>query len=390
MAGAIVGMGAFAESEADDFGRLVAEDFLELGADEGVVALGVNDEDQVRETVDQAAGEFLLLVKLLFDGAALGDVHQRALITNDAAAGVADGGSGVEAIDGLAILAAEGDFAALGAGLAIDFASEGGALGFVNENFGDFLGEELFLGAVAEHVDERGIDLEDFVLGRDDVDAFLQSFEEFGEAGLAALHGGDVAGEDGDAVDFVAADHGVRDAIEEVNHVALLEADLNDAGPDAALEESGLAAFENFDGMPVGVLEEVGEAAPDDFLKGLAEEIGEAAVYSANFAVESHGEKDVVERIDQVAEALLGLRNHGEKLVKLLVAGERGVFLVEAADQTSEFGDFLGLFPDVYAEKRDEDNEANGQGLRDTSFRCGANPRISRQRRRSSGREQRK
>jgi len=56
---------------------------------------------------------------------------------------------------------------------------------------------------------------------------FLQGFEEFGEAGLAALHRGDVAGENGDAVHLAVAKHGVGDAIEKVDGRCVFEADLN-------------------------------------------------------------------------------------------------------------------------------------------------------------------
>ena len=358
---AIVGVRAFAEGETDDLGGFVAEDVFEAGADEGVAPLGIDDEDKVGEAVHQTASEFLLLVELLFHGAAFGEIHERALIADDAAGGVANGGSGVEAIDGLAVFAAERDFAAVGAGFAIDLAGERVALHVVDKNFRDFFGEQLFLGAIAEHIDERGIHFEDFVFRSDDVNAFLEIFEELGEAGFAALHGGDIAGEHGDAVDFLPADHRVGDAIEEVDHVALLEADLHDAGPDAALDEAGLQSFEDFERMAVGILKKISETPANNFLEGLADEIGEAAVDGADFAVEAHGEKDVVEGVDQVTKALLRLGNHGEKMVQLLIAGERGVFLIEAADQAFQFCNFVGLFPDVDAEERDQNDEADGQ-----------------------------
>ena len=99
----------------------IAENFLEPGADKGVVLVGIDDEDKVGETVDKAASEFLLFVEALFHVAALGDIHDGALIADHVAGGVANGGGGVQANEGLAILAAQSDFVALGRGLAIDF-----------------------------------------------------------------------------------------------------------------------------------------------------------------------------------------------------------------------------------------------------------------------------
>src|SRR5208337_1299069 len=73
--GAFVPMGALAEGYADGFRVLITEDFLDPGAGKGVALAGIHHEDQVGETVDEAASEFLLLVKAFFDGAALGDVN---------------------------------------------------------------------------------------------------------------------------------------------------------------------------------------------------------------------------------------------------------------------------------------------------------------------------
>src|SRR5262244_1394076 len=101
-------MGALAKGVADDVGGLVAQHSLEFGADKGVAALRIHNKDEVGEAVNQAAGKLLLLVELLFHGAAFGDVHQGALKADDAAIVVADSGSGVEAMKRLAIFAAQG------------------------------------------------------------------------------------------------------------------------------------------------------------------------------------------------------------------------------------------------------------------------------------------
>ncbi len=160
------------------------------------------------------------------------------MVADDAARGIAHGGSGVEANEGLAIFAVQSDFDAFGNGLVIDFAGDGVALVFVDEDIADALAKEFFTGVVAEHANESRIDLEDFVVGSDDVDAFLQGFEKLGETRFVAAHGSDVASEDGEAVNFAITDHGVGSAIEEVNGVESLDADLDRTIPLAALNEA--------------------------------------------------------------------------------------------------------------------------------------------------------
>src|SRR5208282_5860148 len=331
--GAFVPMGALAEGFADGLGVFITEDFLDPGAGKGVALVGIHHEDQVGEAVNEAASEFLFLVKALFNGAALGDINYGPLIADDAAAGIANDGGGVQAKERLAILAAKCDLVALRRGLMIDFVSKGVALLLVDEDVADVLAEESFLRVVAQHADERGIHLEDLILGGNDVDAFLERFKEFREAGFAAADGGDVAGENGEAVDLVIAEHGVSDAIEEIGGVGALDANLNDTGPVAAFEKPGHRLGNGFRGSFVNVLDELHEMATDDFLEGAADEIGEAAVGSADFAIETKGEEKIVEGVDEIAETLLGFGNHLKELLHLAVAGEAGAFLVEAADE---------------------------------------------------------
>ena len=56
---------------------------MDAGADEAVAFVQINDKDEVRETLQQVALKFFLLPQGLFHGAPLGDVHQRALITDN-------------------------------------------------------------------------------------------------------------------------------------------------------------------------------------------------------------------------------------------------------------------------------------------------------------------
>ena len=85
----------------------------------------------------------------------------------------------------------------------------------------------------------------------------------------------------------------------------------------------------------------------NNFLKRGTNQVGEATVGGADFAVEGDGNQDVVEGVDQVAIALLGALNDREKFVELLVAGRRTVTLLNAADQPTEFGYFMVALPGI-------------------------------------------
>jgi hypothetical protein len=81
------------------------------------------------------------------------------------------------------------------------------------------------------------------------------------------------------------------------------------------------------------VFDQVGEGAADDFLEGSVEEFRETTIGGTDLAVETESQKDVVERVDEVAKALLRPGNHLEKLIELAIARQPGFLLVEASHQ---------------------------------------------------------
>src|SRR5262249_1566292 len=104
-------------------------------------------------------------------------------------------------------------------------------------------------------------------VGRDNVDAFLQRFEQFGEAGFVLAGCRDVTGKDRDAVDLMVADHGVRNAIEVIDGIRTLEANLNHAAPMAAFEEPRQRSVDEYLTIARGFFEEVRDVAANNLLE---------------------------------------------------------------------------------------------------------------------------
>ena len=125
---------------------------------------------------------------------------------------------------------------------------------------------------------------------------------------------------------------------------------MHDAGPVAPLEKARHGAIDQVARFAGGFFEKIAQPAADDLLEAQADEIGEAAIDGAHFAIEGEGEKHVVERVDQVPVALLGALDDGEELIHLLVAGRRGVALLDASDQAAKLGYFLSALPGIQAE----------------------------------------
>src|SRR5882724_64819 len=162
---------------------------------------------------------------------------------------------------------------------------------------------------------------------------------------------------------LIAAQHRVRDAIVVENGVLVFEADLDDARPMPALEKARHGAVDKAARVSGGFFHEIGQGPADDLLEGQADQIGEAAVDGSDVSFQSEREQNVIERIDQVAVALLGALDYGEQLIELPVAGRFGIALLQATNQTAQLGNFPGPLPRVPTEKNYENDQADRQRL---------------------------
>src|SRR5713101_7046198 len=165
-----------------DFFGIEAENFFHARAYKRVLAAGIQHQDKVGEADHQAARKFLLLVKAAFHLAALGDIHYSAVIANHVAGGIAHRASGVQANDLAAILPRESNLAPLDHRLVVHLLPQGAALGFIGQQVREGAGEQVVLGLIAEHADERRVYINEVMVGSRNVDAFLQGLEELGKA----------------------------------------------------------------------------------------------------------------------------------------------------------------------------------------------------------------
>jgi len=122
-------------------------------------------------------------------------------------------------------------------------------------------------------------------------------------------------------------------------------------------------------------LNKFGERTADNLLERRLDEIAEHAVDGANPPVDANRHQDVIEGVDQIAVALLRTGDDVKELVQLFVAGGLGVALLEAAQETAQFGNLAGLLPQVSREKHDQQNQTDGQRLKPEGQRANGTPR---------------
>src|SRR5208282_5890848 len=212
-----------------------------------------------------------------------------------------------------------------------------------------------------------------------DINAFLECLEEFGEARFILAQGGDVAAENGEPVDLVVACHRMSDAIVIANGVLLLETDLDDSGPVAALDETRQCAADQFGAVAAALFEELVNLASDNLLVVGADEIRKAAIHGADFALQRESDEDIVEGIDEVAIALLCAGDDGKELVKLLLGRRRRIPLLQAVHEPAQLRDFLRALPSVGNKKNDDDHQSGKKRFEPLSKTTDGAPRDDRE-----------
>ena len=103
------------------------------------------------------------------------------MIAHHAAGRIAHQRCSVQANDGAAILAKKCHFPPLEHGLGVDLLPKQTALFCIGQQIGERTREEFFLRIVSQHAHQSGIGIQNAVVRRDDVYAFLERLEKLGE-----------------------------------------------------------------------------------------------------------------------------------------------------------------------------------------------------------------
>src|ERR1700694_3522592 len=228
-------MRSAAELRVQGLVGLVTENVSHAGANKCVTPCDVQGKYEIREAVHQAPCEFLLLIEAPLHFAALRDVHHCAVVTNDVPTGVAHYAGSVQADEYAAVFSRKADFAALHDWLSLALLPPLPPLFFIRQNVRKGASRQLILRVIAKHTNQRRIHVNQTLVRRNDVDAFLQGLKEFRKARFILAERGDVSREHRDAMDRLTAHHGMCYAIKVMDRVRDFKADLDDSGPHLAL-----------------------------------------------------------------------------------------------------------------------------------------------------------
>ncbi len=93
---------------------------------------------------------------------------------------------------------------------------------------------------------------------------------------------------------------------------------------------------------------------------GNAENFRDATVYGTQGAIERNGERDVIQRIDQLLEVALRAHNHLAQLIQLLFGGSDSGAILKALQNLLEFRD-LALASEGIGGKQNGKHEESGR-----------------------------
>ena len=86
-----------------------------------------------------------------------------------------------------------------------------------------------------------------------------------------------------------------------------------------------------------GLIEKLVHAMPHKFGVTESENLGDALIHCADFAVQRNRKNQMIEAVDQVSITLPGIRNNFSKLLQLFSAGRRILHLLDSAGIAAQF-----------------------------------------------------
>src|SRR6266567_2665936 len=342
--------------------RLVAQKIASPGTDEGVAFLEIHDENQVRETFQQPAAKLFLLRQLPLHPPPFGDVHQRPLVANDVSRCVPNRPRGIQKDRRLPILAAEFDLPRAHASAIVNRAPQHRLPG-IEVQCRRFHCQKGALLGISQHAYQGRIGVEQLTVGRAEVDALLQGFEQFGEAHLLLAEFGYVAPQDARAYDLVAFDNTVDDAFKIKRPCIVLQPHSHRPGPALFFQKAPQAAFHFFLSR---LLDQIVDLTRNQIGVSQPRQFGDALVHRPQSAVERHRACGVIKGVNQLLEVALRAHDDLAELVELLFRRRRAYVLLQSAQQTFEFADFAPASVGVYREqdRKKYDPNRNGSKLK--------------------------
>src|SRR3984893_2150757 len=320
-----------------------AQQIAAARADKAIPSIQADDQDTIGEALQQIPLKFLLLAQRFFHLAPLGDVHQRALVTDDCAGSIPDGTRRIQKDAGRPILAPQRKLAAALAPPIIRAPPQHRALPRIQIKCAGVEGQKLVPAAAAQHSNQRRVAVKQLALWRAEVDAFVESLEKFGEAALFLALFGHVPGEGADAHDFVTLDDCIQHAVEIKGARVVLDLDANQARPAALFEKAGKTRF---DVASQRFGQKLVDLVAYDVGVGDSQQLGDTAIHCPQSTVERAGKSHVVKRVDEFLEAALGALNDLTQLVELLVGRRDAGTVAQIAQQVLQFRNFAT--PPVY------------------------------------------
>ena len=222
--------------------------------------------------------------------------------------------------------------------------------------------QHLFAALVPEYPREGGIHALKVAVGRRQVYALLEGFEQLRKASFVFAIVSNIVRQNADSLIAAVANQRMQIALQESDGVIALELNAHDPGPVTPLQKARQGLFGG-GAASVHRVKEFIEGAADQIRKGLSDQIGEAAVGGYDVPIERDREEQVVERVNQIAIAALGPLDQLKQFFQSSdVGGSRGS-LLEPTHQPVQLGHLLAFGPSVDPEQADEQHQTGWESL---------------------------
>ena len=189
-----------------------------------------------------------------------------------------------------------------------------------------------------------------------EIDAFLERFEQLGEAQLLFTLLGYIAPEDAYTDDFIPLDDPIQHSLEVQRPRTALQPDAYRPSPTLPFQKASEATLHLF---AAGFFEQVIDVTADELRILKSGQFAHAAVDSTQRAVERNCAGRVVHGIDQFLEIALGAQDDLAQLIELLFGRSGTNVFLQAAQQSLQFVDLSTASIGVNRKENRQNQNAN-------------------------------